>query len=779
MSYYKDYYAVQAMFAKQREYALTKQLALSEIQKQLNDVQTARSLLYDFVQKYKTDKTIYLSVNEITSGLKAYDILTESAQKALACEPLNPQSHYDFGTLLLESKCGWSTGDVLVRYLEILNEDYSGIARSEGSSERSLDRVEETFRSKAKLAHDYLRLGNFLTFARRLRKAAIAFKQATNLKHDCGIAWRGLSLVSGLLECPGESSVAMAQSNFLERKYALAIEDYTKVLSIGEKSPELYERLAQSYLHVRQFSQAATICSEGMLKNKSVTLYTLWIDALQSINQIQQALRVAEVAYEAFPQEQYFQFQARLILPVIYQSEQDISKHRARFCQTLQAWSQRCQDSNFVSSSTINDIKGTNFYLPYQGQCDLDIQEKYGRLLHNIAATACPKFKDKVLPRRFGKNSCIRIGYISAFCNWHTIGKLFLGWVQGHEPETFEVYVYHLGARVDFISEAFKASSKRFVHYAGRDLNELCETIGADKPDILVHLEFGMSPFATKVAALRLAPIQCLAWGHPVSSGLPTMDYFISSELMEPANGDEHYSEALIRLPNVGVCVPQPPRSDSNKTRADYGLSDDRTVYVFPHSLFKQLPQYDWVFAAIAKQNPKSEFAFIERETHSIEVTRAFEARVAVAFRRQGLDAAEYLRFVPEQGLQDFLSLLSLSDVYLDCIGWSGGMTTLEALGRMLPIVTIPGKFMRGRHAYGCLKRIGICETVVQSAEDYVNVSARLGRDEAWKREILFKQASGLHKLYDDRECVAGLERFYKAVTIGGSARSMDANLRF
>ena len=766
MNYYRDHYALQALIAKKKHYAAAKQVALCEIYQQLHDVKIARSLLCDFVQKYKNDRTIYLAVNEVSTRLKAFDVLTESAAKALMFEPLNARSHYDFGTLLFESKCRQQFHGVLWRYLELVGKGH--ILPTEEDCEIALDTVEKALQSKAMLPCDYVRLGNFLTFARRLEKAAIAFRQATKLQFDCVVAYRNLALVLSLLERPQESRIVMADASFLERNYALAIEKYIETLSLGKGLPETYERLAQSYLHEQQFSRAAAVCSEGVSKYKSVMLYTLWIDALQTINQTEEALRVAEEAYKAFPQEQYFEFQARLILPIIYQSEEDISRHRTRFRRTLNAWSQRHQnDTRLVSSSAIDNIKGTNFYLAYQGQCDLDIQQEFGRLLNTIATAACPKFKGKIPLRRFGNKGRIRIGYISEFCNWHTIGKLFLGWVQSHDLEMFEIHVYHLGRKVDFMSEAFKASSRQFVHYADRDLNELCERIEADALDILVHLEFGMSPLAAKVAALRLAPIQCLAWGHPVSSGLPTMDYFVSSELMEPPNGDDHYSETLVRLPHIGVCVPKPLKSDLNRTRADFGLSDDRTIYVFPHSLFKQLPQYDWVFPAIAKQNPKSEFVFIERETHSLEAAQAFKARLAEAFMRHDLDANEHVRFVPRQSLRDFLALLSLSDVYLDCIAWSGGMTTLEALGCMLPVVTIPGRFMRGRHAYGCLSRIGIGETVAQSAEEYVNVAVRLGLDETWKRTILSKQATDLHKLYDDRECVLELERFYKAVATG------------
>jgi protein O-GlcNAc transferase len=511
-----------------------------------------------------------------------------------------------------------------------------------------------------------------------------------------------------------------------------------------------------------QFAEAAATSAKAAASKQTAKLYQLWIDALRSVNQIDEALEVTEQACAAFPDDQYFKFQARLMLPIIYRSEVDVCDHRARFQRTLHAWSVKCRsDPNYISTKAI--IKTTNFYLPYQGQCDIDIQREYGDLVHRIASATYPQFSRSTFQSRLNKNH-IRVGYISAHCEWHTVGKLFLGWIERHNSRTFETYVYHFGREMDFLSSKFESACTKFVHFSDADLVEACERIQADQLDILVFLEIGMDVTTARIAALRLAPIQCVAWGHPVSSGLPTMDYFISNEMMEPPDGDNHYSEALVKLPNIGVCVPRPPKPTSNKKRNDFGLSHNRTIYVFPHSLFKSLPQYDKVFVYIAKQNTNSQFVFIERETHSIEAANIFKARIAEAFRQHDLVPDTYIRFVPSLSTQDFLRLLSLADVYLDSIGWSGGMTTLEALGCMVPVVTMPGEFMRGRHAYGCLKRIGVMETVAQTIEDYVNIAARLGLDGNWREDIKLKQASKLHELYDDTDCVSGLEKFYRNV---------------
>ena len=54
-----------------------------------------------------------------------------------------------------------------------------------------------------------------------------------------------------------------------------------------------------------------------------------------------------------------------------------------------------------------------------------------------------------------------------------------------------------------------------------------------------------MDPIALKLGCLKLAPIQMTSWGHPDTSGLPTIDYFLSSELMEPENAQENYTEKV------------------------------------------------------------------------------------------------------------------------------------------------------------------------------------------------------------------------------------------
>jgi predicted O-linked N-acetylglucosamine transferase (SPINDLY family) len=136
------------------------------------------------------------------------------------------------------------------------------------------------------------------------------------------------------------------------------------------------------------------------------------------------------------------------------------------------------------------------------------------------------------------------------------------------------------------------------------------------------------------------------------------------------------------------------------------------------------------------------------------------------------LEPAHHLVFLPNLSNQDFFELVRLSDVYLDTFDWSGGNTSLEAAAHGIPIVTCPGRFMRGRHSTAILKRIGIEETVAADEDDYIRIAVELGSDRDFRRAVRDRMIAGLPHLYDDDECIRGLERFLETAvrTLPGQA---------
>src|SRR6202020_147921 len=109
--------------------------------------------------------------------------------------------------------------------------------------------------------------------------------------------------------------------------------------------------------------------------------------------------------------------------------------------------------------------------------------------------------------------------------------------------------------------------------------------------------------------------------------------------------------------------------------------------------------------------------------------TAAFRERLGRAFAAAGLDAGQDCRILPPMSRERFVASDRLADVVLDTPGWSGGKSTLDCLAADPAIVTIPGRFMRGRHTAAILRRIGCEATIAGSVDEYVTIAARLGLD--------------------------------------------------
>jgi predicted O-linked N-acetylglucosamine transferase (SPINDLY family) len=261
-----------------------------------------------------------------------------------------------------------------------------------------------------------------------------------------------------------------------------------------------------------------------------------------------------------------------------------------------------------------------------------------------------------------------------------------------------------------------------------------------------------------------------MTWGHPVTSGLPTIDYFLSSDLMEPQNAQSHYCEKLVCLPNIGICYQKPPIPERTKSRSDLNLREDAVIYLCCQSLFKYLPQFDSIFVQIARRVPHAQFVFISHPVAAI--TTQFKSRLCRVFANFNLNYKDYCVILPRLERMDYLNLNLVSNIFLDAFSWSGGNTTLEAIACGLPIVTCPGELMRSRHSYGILKMMGITETIAQDEIEYVDIAVRLGLDTNWRQEIVQKIHERHHWLYDDKTCVAALEDFYQKVVLSQLSKS-------
>jgi protein O-GlcNAc transferase len=263
------------------------------------------------------------------------------------------------------------------------------------------------------------------------------------------------------------------------------------------------------------------------------------------------------------------------------------------------------------------------------------------------------------------------------------------------------------------------------------------------------------------LAHARLAPVQCVTWGHPLTTGLPTIDFFISSKDLEPIGAEAHYSEQLVKLAHLANYYYRPEPVISKKRRADFGLAEGDHLYLCPQSLFKLHPDDDAVFRQIVEQDPSARIVLIEGQQPTW--SGILRERLSSSMGQ----ASDRVQFVARQAQSEFQRLLELADVMLDPLHFGGGNTSFEAFSVGTPIVTLPGGFLRSRITYALYRWMGLDDCVAKSTADYVAKAVRLASDPRWRERVRASILAENHKLYENLAGVRELESFLSQAAHG------------
>lgn len=417
------------------------------------------------------------------------------------------------------------------------------------------------------------------------------------------------------------------------------------------------------------------------------------------------------------------------------------------------------QDPAVIDSLAETLGRNQPFYLGYQGENDRELMARYGRLAGAVQRGRHPDLAGP-RPRPAAGDGRVRVAVVSGYFRNHSVWKAPLrGWVAGLDRERFAVFGCQTHPLADETTEAARAMCQGFARVAS--VEEAAAFIRGVDPHVLLFPEVGMDPLTARMAPLRLAPVQAASWGHPVTTGLESMDYYLSSRLMEPPDGGDHYTEELVGLPGLGAAW-EPPRIDPG-AEAPARLSGlpPGINYFCPQSLYKYLPACDHLFADIAARVPGSRLVFIARAGRLRE---AFAARIAGAFADRGLNADDHLVFLPWMSQSEFAAAARACHVFLDSPGWNGCNTAMESARTGLPVVTLPGGLMRGRHGLAVNTLLECPELVARTPEEYVTLAQRLGRDSGFRDRMAARTRQGFVNLTHGRAYLQGLQDWLASV---------------
>ena len=428
------------------------------------------------------------------------------------------------------------------------------------------------------------------------------------------------------------------------------------------------------------------------------------------------------------------------LLPPIPDTVEEVAAWRRRFLHRVEALSR----ASIRIEEPLADGHWTNFHLAYHDEDDRPLQEAVAKLWRHAA----PSIATRDLRRHDGRP---RLGFISAYFRDHTIGHLFKRTIAGIDRNRFAVVVVRAGAANAKVSRSIAASADEVVTLP-ENLARAREMLAAAKLDALLYTDIGMDPFTYYLAHARLARLQMVSWGHPVTTGLETIDLFVSAEAFDRDGAEPDYTEGLARLPFL-LLDWQPEKVDiAGIERSRLGMSADGHAYFCAQSLFKLHPAFDRVLGEILGRDRHAVLHFVEG--HRLPWCDRIVARLERGFPGAG----KRIRFLPRLSGADFIRAQALADVVLDTPGFSGGKTSLEGFSMGQPVVTMPSRYLRGRLTYGFYRRMGLDDLVAASLDDYVAKAVRLGTDASYRMEAKARIAERAPRLWGTVESVRAFE---------------------
>ena len=401
------------------------------------------------------------------------------------------------------------------------------------------------------------------------------------------------------------------------------------------------------------------------------------------------------------------------------------------------------------------------FYLSYREQSNAARLRRYrsataARLAH-VHATLEPSAAAQLPIKADWQGKKFKLAVVSAHVYEHSVWRAILqGWLKCLDRGAFDITVFSVGQRQDAVTRGARTSVDRFESDV-RSVSDWVQAIQDCQPDALMYPEIGMDEITLTLANQRLAPRQLVAWGHPETSGLPTIDEYLSAEAFEPEGAQEHYSERLVLLPRLGTHVerlgtaPAPMDFDA----LGLGLPNGEPVFLCPGVPFKYRPEDDHVLVEIAQRLGHCTFLLFVHERQ--ELSSKLHTRLAAAFRHADLDPNRHLTIIPWQSRAAFFGLLQRADVYLDTIGFSGFNTIMQGVETRLPCVTYEGRFMRGRLGSGIMRQLGLHELIAATKAQYVEIAVRLGEDAGYRAGVRERMRRAEDTLFGDVAAVDAL----------------------
>lgn len=350
----------------------------------------------------------------------------------------------------------------------------------------------------------------------------------------------------------------------------------------------------------------------------------------------------------------------------------------------------------------------------------------------------------------------LRIGYISPDFRQHVVVYFSYPLLAKYNRNRYEVYCYAKGP-TDQVTDQLKSFVDKWEDITCLSDEAAARLIYDDKIDILFDLSGHSANNCLPILARKPAPIQICGIGYFNTTGLATVDYFLTDVYCDPpGEHDELFTEKLLRLPHSHFCY-TPPDTAAEDT---INRRENKTVVFASFNNFSKITDTMLnVWLQILQQVPNSKLLlkspYFDKRRDQAEIYKRAKI-IGFSVEQLEIRAASI----------DYLKEYNEVDIALDTFPYPGGGTTCEALYMGTPVVTLKGTRHGSCFGYSIMENIGLPELAANNMVQYVEIAVMLAKD----KELLCHLHNNLRglmqksRLMNQKSYVRDVEQTYEEI---------------
>ena len=349
--------------------------------------------------------------------------------------------------------------------------------------------------------------------------------------------------------------------------------------------------------------------------------------------------------------------------------------------------------------------------------------KKYGETLDATISEKVARNRRSSDPKLF------TFGFISADFRNHSVSYFALPLIEHLNRLGHSIVAYFNFGVEDSVSSQYKPHVRHWRSVRGLPDEDVVQMIIRDEIDVLIDLAGHTAGHRLPVFMKSPAALNVTWLGHPATTGIRAMDARITDWVSDPVGEEQHYTEHVLRLPEI-FCAYRPLVRDPSLRFSEAYLPQDPPAerggfitFGSCNTLGKYSDTTISMWAAVLTAVPNSKLLIEAPGLQAIALQRNISNR----FSKFNI-SPDRLILKARDPKKQYL-IYNEIDVALDCFPCNGGTTTFDVLWMGLPLVTRRGDRFASRMGAAVLSALGREEWIADTKSDFVRIAKDLSQD--------------------------------------------------